>query len=749
MLFRAHLPFLLVFLMFSPHSDAADGVLPASSMSAASSDKTTYIEAQEVEGRKNALIEADGNVELQQGTKKIFANQVTYEQKTGDLAAKGSVRMEQPTENMSGPDLKLNTISHIGEMTTPEFELKQSNARGSAASMITTGPNYYVFDHAIYTTCPAGDDDWLLHMTRLDLDRGTQMGTAHNAWIEFENVPILYTPWMEFPLDGARHTGFLGPIYGSSSSAGTDLTIPFYWNIAPNYDATISLRDMTKRGKELVNEFRYKVGPDSIGEIHYDELAHDYVTNTTRFHQTLMDAQNLGGGFRTLINLNRVSDDNYFRDLSVAVVDVTQTQLLNEGVLSYVNGGFSSSVRGQTFQTLQDAAMDVGIPYQRMPQINMAYQKTYHDAALSIVNEYVDFRHPTLVEGQRMVLYPSVTYSLLNDPGYYLKPKLSLNYTNFQMGDNNSANIPDTSRTLPIFSVDSGMTFERDWNLWTNEYVQTIEPRLFYVKIPYVNQDNLPVYDSSLASVSFPQLFSEYRFYGSDRIGDINAATIGLTSRLIDATGGIERLHMSVAERFFLATPQVTQAVAPTVPPTAPTPFVDNSDILISIGGKITNKITVDSMFDYYPIDHYTSLGNISFSYKPEIGKILNLGYHFTQDIVTPTNNTRQADFSGQWPLWWHWAGVARVSYDLQNQLISQQLVGLEYNQSCWTFRLITEVFNASISSSSHAFYIQLELNSLVAVGNNPMSELKTSVPGYIQMNDQKVMKTLPAGTLE
>ena len=335
---------------------------------------------------------------------------MTYEQKTGDLTAKGSVRMEQPTENMSGPDLKLNTLSHIGEMPTPEIELKQSNARGSAALMSTTGPNFYVFDHAIYTVCPAGDDDWLLHMSRLNLDRETQIGTAYNAWIEFEGVPILYSPWMDFPLDGARHTGLLGPVYGSTSGGGTELTVPLYLNLAPNYDATIAVRDMTKRGKEIEDEFRFKVAPDSFGEIHYDELAHDHITDTTRYHVSLMDTQNLGGGFRAGINLNRVSDNNYFQDLAVTLADVTQTQLLNEGVLSYINGGFSSSVRAQEFQTLQDIYGDIAIPYQRMPQINAAYQRTYNDAALSVVNEYVDFRHPTLVEGQRMVIYPSVYY---------------------------------------------------------------------------------------------------------------------------------------------------------------------------------------------------------------------------------------------------------------------------------------------------------------------------------------------------
>ena len=730
MRFCFYLPFLLVFLSFSLHGNAADLLLPASSVSPATSatDQTTYFEAQTLEGKKDTQIEALGEVEMQQGTQKIFADHVLYEQKTGDLSANGSVRLEQLNESVSGPELKMNTTTHIGEMTTPSFEFKQSkgnSAHGSATLLSTTGPNYYIFDHATYTTCPAGQDDWLLHMSRLDLDRETQVGTAHNAWVQFEGVPILYTPWMNFPLDGHRSSGFLGPIYGSTASGGVELTVPYYLNIAPNFDYTVAPRVMDKRGTLVENEFRF-MEPRTSGLIQYNEITNDRISQTSRYFASLQESLNLGYGLGATINLNRVSDNTYFQDLATTVQDTAQTQLLNEGVVSYGAGWWSASVRAQTFQTLQDALGDIAIPYQRLPQINLSAQKSFSDTSVSMVNEYVDFRHPTLVEGQRLVLYPSATYSLLNDPGYYLKPKLGLHYTDYEMGSNNTTNIPNTVRTIPIFSVDSGMTLERDFNVGKYEYVQTLEPRIFYVRIPYQNQDALPLYDTSQATISFPQLFTENRFYGNDRIGDANMATAGFTSRLIDGTGGVERLHATMAERFSFTTPQVN-LVAPDQN--------GRSDVLVSVGGKVTNALTLDSMLDFDPNAHATQSFSSTLSYKPEAGKLINLGYHFAIDPTNSGNDVRQDDFSGQWPLFWHWYAVTRLSYSVQDHLLTQRLLGLEYNQSCWMLRLVAQKFWTSSTQYSDQIFIQIELNDLVALGSDPLSALRTSIPGYSKLN--------------
>lgn len=725
--------FLSVFLvglgLFSPHCHAAE--LPASAVAVAGpeSEKTVYIEAEQMTGRKNEQMEAHGNVELQQGDKKVYAEHLYYEPGTRELTATGSVRLEQSSGSVSGLDLKMNLDSNVSEMSKPIFRLNQHNARGSAEIMRSRGKLDYVFDGATYTTCPAGNDDWLLKMSRLEIDKKAQLGTAHNAWVEFKGVPLLYTPWMDFPLDDRRRSGLLGPVFGVTTLGGAEITLPFYWNIAPNRDATIAPRVIDKRGTLFNDEFRY-MGSNYVGEIHYDVLQNDRITNTTRTYTALKHSQNLGGGFGAAVNFNRVSDDDYFRDLSNTVIGGTQTQLLNEGVLSYGAGWWSASMRTQTYQTLQDPLAPVAIPYHRLPQINLAAQQSVNDNLLNMASEYVDFRHPTQVNGQRLVLYPSVTYALLDDPGFYLKPKLGVHHTQYAMGDNNSTNIPNSSRTLPIFSLDGGMTFERDLALGGGEYVQTLEPRVYYVKIPYRDQSFLPNYDTSQAVFSFAQMFTENRFFGNDRIGDANMATAAFATRLIDNSSGIERLRLTLGERFSFEAPQVNLV----------TPDANSrSDILLALGGRVTDAVTLDGVLQYNPNVKHTESSNITARYKPETGKVLNLGYRYTRGAL-PRSDVRQVDFSTQWPLFWHWYGVSRLSYSLQDQRILEALAGLEYNQSCWMLRLVAQRFPTATEQVSTGIFVQLELNDLVALGADPLSALRLSIPGYSKLN------TRPAG---
>jgi len=748
--------FLLGLGLISPHCNAAEPLSPASTIGAASAvnpvsanapKQTIYIDAQEIKGTKEAGTEAQGNVVLQQGKQKVFADRIIYNQKTGDLSAHGSVRVEQPDGTVSGPDLKMNTSTKVSEMREPVFEMHPNKARGSATMMRSSGKQYYEYDNATYTTCPAGNDDWIVKMSMLKIDRKTQIGTAYNSRIEFMGVPFLYTPWMDFPLDG-RKSGFLAPSWGFSSSGGDEITVPYYLNIAPNYDATISPRVMDKRGMQLNNEFRYR-GKSYIGEAHYDVLTNDLISNTTRTHTSLTHAQNITNRLNASTQLNWVSDDAYFRDLSNTSIASTQTQLLNEGTLTYAGDGWSALMRAQSYQTLQDPLAPVAIPYQRMPQLTLTAQKTLNDnfddvanawtaiapqkkggmlhpTVVDLISEYVDFLHPSQASGQRLVLYPSLTYSLLNDPGYYLKPKFGIHSTQYVMGANNNSQLPDASRTLPIFSLDGGMTFERDLKLAEKEYVQTLEPRAFYVKIPYQDQSLLPLYDTSQAAFSFAQMFTENRFYGNDRVGDANMLTIALTSRFFDNDGGVERLRIAAGQRFSYQAPMVNL-----VAPSANT----QSDILLSVGGQATNSLTLDSLYQYDPNTKHVLSYNVTGRYSPETGKVLNLGYRYTRLGDIPSNDFRQGDISTQWPLFWHWDVVSRWTYSWLEQRVLEKMVGLEYNESCWSLRVVAQQFPIPGKLVATSVIVQLELNDLVAVGADPLKILRTEIPGYSKSN--------------
>ncbi|MES1981259.1 MAG: LPS-assembly protein LptD [Pseudomonadota bacterium] len=690
-----------------------------------------FISAERLEGEKGRQIEASGKVELRTHGQAISADRLIYQQDSRDLVAEGRVRIEQDGNVLSGPRLQLNLETNMGDISKPEFYFRDNNARGSAATIHIQNRQNYVLRDVSYTTCPADNDDWLLKVRELEIDRDRQIGAARGAHVEFMGVPILYTPWMDFSLNEQRKSGFLGPVFGSTGTGGSEVTLPYYWNIAPNRDATVSPRFMLKRGVLINTELRY-LEPEFSGEGHVDVLPGDHIANFTRSRLSLMHTQNLSHGLGASLNLNRVSDDAYFRDLSTTVLATSQTNLVREGVLSYTDGWWNSAVRLQNFQTLQDPAAPVTVPYHRVPQITLNAQHTLSKANMTFAGEFADFRHPTSVSGQRLVAYPSVSYPLVAAPAFYLTPKLGLHTTYYAMGANNVTALPDTTRVVPIFSLDSGMTLERDSVISGRNYVQTLEPRAYYVYIPYRDQNQLPNFDTAQADFSFAQMFTENRFFGNDRVGDANQITLALTSRLLLQDSGAEQLRVAVGQRFNAETPKVSLTTQP---------VSNKSDIIFAVSGQLTPKWSLDSAFQYNPNQSESERIDVASRFQPEAGKVLNLGYRFTRGSL------RQADLSTQWPLTGRWHTVARWNYSLQDHRVLEALAGFEYNESCWTVRLVAQNFTTATQQFSTGFFVQLELNELVKVGPDPLSLLQQSIPGYTQLNSlphEKPGQTLP-----
>jgi LPS-assembly protein len=547
-------------------------------------------------------------------------------------------------------------------------------------------------------------------------------------------VPFLYTPWMNFPLNDQRRSGLLGPVLGSTNKGGSEFTVPLYWNIASNYDATFSPRFIQKRGTLYDNEFRY-MGNSYTGKIDYGEISFDRITELKRSHSSLLHAQNLGGGFSGSLNLNEASDDAYFRDLSSVPSIAIQKHLLREGAVNYAGGWWSASARAQSYQTLQDPDAIVELPYRRLPQVNLGAQRVVAGAVATLSAEYVDFNHPTSVNGSRAVLYPSIAYPLLNDPAYYLTPKVGAHQTQYALGLNNTSAKANYERAIPIISVDTGMTLERDFVAFESEYVQTLEPRIYYVNIPYENQDMLPNFDSAPAAFSFMQMFTENRFIGSDRIGDAEQVTAALTSRLLDSDTGNERLRVAIGQRFSARTPRVILGV--------PTATTNQSDVLLSVGGRLTNALTLDSLTQYNPNASRTEMFAATARYRPEAGKVFNLGYRylFSAD-PDPTKTIKQLDVSTQWLLSGRWHMVAQSKYSLQEQRTVEGLAGLEYNQDCWAVRFVAQEFVTSTSERSTGYFLQLELSEMIRVGIDPLAALKQSIPGYSILSDRPRAKT-------
>lgn len=686
------------------------------------SDEATpvFIRSDRMSGRQDGEIEAEGEVELRRRGQTVDADRLKYNQPEDEVHAEGNVRIEQKGSVTTGPELRMRLETRQGFMREPAYQLSQPDAHGTAENLEFLGQEKYRVTQGSYTTCSEGNDDWFMRSSEMELDRATQIGTAYHSSVYFKGVPFLYTPWLTFPLNNQRKSGLLPPTLGSSGKSGLEFSLPYYWNISPEQDATLTPRFLSKRGLQLSGEYRY-LNPAYSGETRMETLPNDNITGTNRYALWMRHGQNLGSGWSAGLNLQTVSDDNYFRDLATTLATTSQINLPREGALAYNGYGLNFLTRVQRFQTLQDPLAPLVPPYDRAPQ--MTLNGSWRDLAavdLGLSSEWVDFTHPTLVNGKRFSFYPNISLPLANSFAF-VTPKIGMHSTRYTLGDNNSTDLADTTRTMPILSLDSGLFFERDLQLRGTDYIHTLEPRLYYLNIPYRDQSRLPNFDSALADLNYVQMFAENQFVGGDRINDANQITMALTTRLINSTSGQERLRAALGQRYYFKNQQVTLDGAARTD--------KSSDILATFNGRVTQSWSVDTGIQYNPGQQQFERSNIGVRYQPELGKALNLGYRFTRDVL------KQVDLSTQWPISGRWQGMGRLNYSFLDSKILEGLAGVEYNGGCWAARMVMHHFATATSQASDSIYFQLELFGLGKLGSNPLDILKRNISGYAETN--------------
>ena len=694
------------------------------------------VTADRIEGTTDKETTASGNAEIRRGDVRIGGDELKYLNETEEVTAKGNVRIERNGDVITGPSLRYRMPDSTGAIEKPDYSLapRQRNnsapmaVRGNATAMELQGEDKYHLTDATFTTCKPGNNDWFAQIGDLDLDFTRQVGTARNATIYLLDTPILYLPWLTFSLNNERKTGVLPPTVGSSDKSGPEFTVPYYFNLAPNRDLTLAARYMEKRGLQMNGQFRY-LEKNYGGELRFEELPNDKVTRNNRSALTLNHTYTDGRTFGSL-NINKVSDNDYFRDLTSRINLTSQTNLSREGVMGYTDqwwgtGSYSASVRVQQFQTLQDPSTPVVTPYGRAPQLLLtAGRQDFNGFDFSATGEYVDFSHPTQVVGRRTTVYPSVTLPLLSAGGF-VTPKLGLHSTQYRLSREGAGVAPTTSRVLPIMSLDSGLTFERRTGIGGNDFVQTLEPRAFYLRVPYKNQDQLPLFDTAVADVNYAQIFSENSFVGGDRINDANQLTLAMTSRLLAAGTGQEAVRATLGQRFYFENQQV--ALVPGTPRRA----YHSSDWLAALSGPIAPKWTAESAIQYNGRDERTERLTISARYKPEEFKLLNLSYRYLRDQLG------QLDASAQWPLAGGWYGVARYNYSIKDRRVVEALGGFEYNGDCWIGRVVLQRFATATGQTTNAVFLQVELSGFSRIGTNPLETLKRNIPGYSRLNQQ------------
>ncbi len=687
--------------------------------------------ANRVTGVLGQTATATGNVMLQQDGLIMKAEQVVYDEPNDTVTARGKVMLDRDGDKVEGDELELKLSSQIGTLERPTFHLpakegRRQDAWANASRVYLEGEDRERFTEASYSTCKPGDEDWFMRLSELSLDHGRNVGSGTHARVLFKGVPILYMPYMTFPLNNDRKSGFLPPSFGSSSQSGLEYAQPYYWNIAPNLDATITPKIFTRRGVQLGTEVRY-LEPTLQGQLDSEYLPSDREASSDRYLLGLRHVQDLsrwlptfGGAWTASINAQKVSDDDYFRDLSTRITNTAQTNLPRDMMVNYGNANVGLGLRVLAYQTLQDPAAPVVVPYRLAPQLNLGLQKDWTSGLTTqLASEYSDFRHPTLVNGRRMIVNPSLTWPITRSYGF-ISPKLGYHHTRYELS-RNQAGFEGGTRGVAIASVDSGLYLERDLMFRGVPLVQTLEPRLYFLYVPFRDQTRLPNFSTAESDFSFAQIFTENIFIGGDRVADANQVTLAATSRFINRDDGAERFRASFGQRYFFNTPRVTLGTVTN--PTLGT--VRSSDLLAAFSGQVLPSTWIDTSFQYSTNGNRLEKGAIAARYNPELGKIVNVAYRYTRETL------RQVDVSTQWPVSPGVRVLARLNHSLKDRRLVEGLLGLEYNHGCWEFRLVAHRFTTATQQYSNSIQFQLELKGLSRLGINPLETLRQNIPGY------------------
>ena len=711
------------------------------------------LDADRIEGVAGKDTTAQGNASLRQGDLSIRADSLTYHEGNEDVEARGDVRLQRNGDTLKGPSLRYSIRDATGVFEKPDFTFtplpktgqKPVSARGQAETIEFLGESRYRIKSGFFTSCKPGDDGWLVRADELDLDLTREVGTARGGSVRFEGVPVIAAPAFDFSLNNQRKSGFLPPSIGVTGKSGPEVGIPYYLNLAPNYDLTLTPRYMEKRGVQLAEQFRY-LQKDYKGDLSAEVLPNDRAADRRRYGMSLGGSYNRDGSLLGGLNLNKVSDDSYFRDLATRINITSQATLPREGFLTYNGkwwdtGSYSATARVQRFQVLQDPDNPIVVPYGRTPQLSLStLRQDIGGFDFGSAAEFVDFSHPSLVNGKRSTLYPSLSLPLVT-PSFFLTPKVGVHYTYYSlyeipmivdpvtMVSTNIPAFPNTiSRTLPIFSVDSGLIYERETNALGQASIQTLEPRFYYVNIPFRDQNQIPLFDTAIADFNYAQIFSENMFSGGDRINDARQLTAAVTSRMLLPSNGQEVLRGTFGQRYYFKDQQVTLG------PAAPRTY-HASNFLTALSGRVSEHWTLEGASEYDQRDYRTERLTLAARYRPEGLKALNLSYRYLSGDITTTGPIKQIDLSAQWPLIGRWYGVGRFNYSLSDSRIVEGIGGLEYGADCWTIRFVVQRFALTAGTSSSSLFLQLELNGFSRLGSNPLEALKRSIPGYQQIN--------------
>jgi LPS-assembly protein len=706
-----------------------------------------------------------GSVDMRRADQRLLGDFVSHDKVSDTLHAKGNVIYRESGTTLGSDSAFLKLDSGVGTLRNSQFIFEKMPARGTARVSHFDSKTFSRYETVTYTSCRPGNQDWLLHASTLKIDKETGRGAARHAWLEFKGVPFLYTPYLSFPIDNRRMSGFLSPSFSTASRTGFSLTAPYYWNIAPNYDATFYPRYMTRRGFLLGGELRYltEMSKGTLeGEIVPNDFDRDQMRGSVRFADRTTYTPNLSSN----VKLDYVSDNNYIYELGNTLDFSNRVYLHSFGTLNYAERfndlSVSSAAYVSNYQILDETIPDSQKPYRHLPQVtlNLSHPLGLADGVVSVSNEYVYWDHSENVTGSRVNIKPNLTFPWETTWGF-LKPSFSVQHTQYWLSDldkNPTSHdfASSVGRTTPIFSADAGLFFERDTNWFGTPMSQTLEPRLFYLYIPNQNQDDIPVFASTPYDFTFYQLFRENRFTGVDRMGDANQVSAALTSRLIDQATGKERIRGSIGKIFEIQSQHTQLHVDDLLTSNNPTiqgnrsitsfNTIDQSDVIADFSAALTDTLSFKPMVIWNYEENRADRWQANLQYHDGRNRILNLGYRYRRNFnrvssEDPSALLEIADASARFPLIKEWFAVGRWQYSLLHDSTLESFVGLEKESCCWRFSLLGRRWINNLSNDpsqafddgdvNHGIFFQVELKGLTRFGDQVDRFLEKSISGY------------------
>ena len=769
----------------------------------------------EFSGAEESASTLSGQVHMINGYRQLFADKSFVYKSKGAidrLTAKGHVKMTEPGFRVDGDSANVYVDSGFKrlDIDNAHYRVYGRHGRGEADNVLVQDDKMDL-NNVTYTTCAPCQNTWSLKASHVRLNKTTGRGRARHAQLKVYDIPIFYTPYLDFPIDDRRQTGFLFPSFNVTNRSGVELSTPFYWNIAPNYDAMITPRAYSKRGLELQGQFRYLL-PNSFGELEgsflpddnaYRKFRHQKLENHAPFPNndprvTALNTNNNREAFRMVHSTNfnenlsanlsyqAVHDDNYFMDFGSNIGIASTTQLLQMGQVLYKDPNWGVQARLQQYQTLHPYTGPTTFEvYRRLPQV--ALQNTYDlpcNFQWDLKSEFSRFTHQhnpftgeAFTTGDRVWLRPSISMPLYN-PGWYVKPRIQWNFLSYSLNlspfDTIQKRPEHPTLSLPMFDIDSGLIFERPLCICDSSFIQTLEPRAYYLYVPFKKQNDFPNFDTTYPGFDFNQLYRDNRFAGLDRLGDANQLTLGITTRLLEESTGQERLNITLGQIVYFEKRRINTALplnSGGFPLQVRRPKGLTKSELRRGHASLENHRQLSPLVGlarYKLMQNWWISGNaewdfenreldkaaLYFQYTPDEFTVLNLGYQYLRRDIAEFNpltrhfeQTNQTEVSFAWALNENWRMLGRWHYDLHNRRSNEISLGIEQQGCCTAVRLFATRFlepydilqpNLGRSRYSNAIFIQFVFKGFAGVGNNKIEPvLKRAIPGYRWRSDQ------------